>query len=267
MVKRGANIKILMSEPIPDKPSGPPSYRPIAQKIADIVGRPGTTVDYVGLRKGYPHLGTFEISYNTLWMAQRAYEAEKKGYDAFIIGAIADIGYKECRAITKIPVVAPAESASLLACTLGSKFSIILIDWRMKRTMENLVKGYGLKDRLASLRCLPGLTLQKDHEMVEGSPQEQKQLADIISMEMAKAVNDDGAEAVYISDVPTGLILTTQGITQVEGAPVVDPYTAALKMAEMLVDLQRAQGVGVCKRALRPPPMPGWEKQIPFPTD
>ena len=66
--------------------------------------------------------------FNAKGQIERSYEAVKKGYDAFMIGCAWDPGLKECRALVDIPVVAPVESAALVSCTLGNKFSIIVFE-------------------------------------------------------------------------------------------------------------------------------------------
>jgi allantoin racemase len=57
------------------------------------------------------------------------------------------------------------------------------------------------------------------------------------------------------------------GIYEVEGAPVISMYGAALKMAESLVNFQRAFGTVVCKRSIFLGPPAGWEKEIPIQID
>ena len=94
-------------------------------KILDAVGNAGTTVDFVNLRHGYKIMRTYTRTYNSIGVAQRAYEAEKKGYDGFIIGCASDLGMKEARSIVSIPVIGSTEATALLACSLGNKFSVI----------------------------------------------------------------------------------------------------------------------------------------------
>lgn len=264
MAQTKAATRILMSEPVPAGPK-PPPYWDWCKQVAEKSGRPGTTLTCTGLKNGYRSLGTYESAYNGIWMAQRAYEAERKGYDAFITGCTSDMGLKESRALVNIPVIGATEAAAILASMMGNKFSVILIDPGHKAMMENLVRDYGLSDKLASLRCPPGMTAPKDFKMMLTG--EEKAVVEEMKAEMAKAVIEDGAEAMFVSCVPTGSMLKLQGLYEVEGAPVVDELSAAIKLAEIMVDLKRTYGTVVCKRTIYKAPAPGWEQQIPIEVD
>ena len=97
--------------------------------------------------------------------------------------------------------------------------------------------------------------------------EEQPKLFEMITAEMAKAIREDGAEAVFIGIMPGAAWLSLQGIHEIEGAPVVDAFSTAVKMAETMVDLKRAYGTGICRRSIYIPPHPGWEQEIPIEVD
>lgn len=198
---------------------------------------------------------------------QRAYEAEKKGYDAFMIGCAFDPGLKECRALVNIPVVAPVESAALLACTLGNNFSIIALAPGWVQIIVNTIRSYGLKDKLASVRCPPGLTFDDASGMAVAGEEGQAKLVDLVVEEMSKAVEEDGAEALFVSCMIASTVLSMHRVYQVDGVPVIDPFAAEIKMAEVLADFQKACGIGVCKSSIYHPPFPGWEDEIPIKVD
>ena len=105
---------------------------------------------------------------------ERAYEAAEKGYDAFIIGCGWDPALKECRSVVDIPVVAMLESAALLACTLGNKFSVIAFEANWVPLLQNIIRSYGLQDRLASVRCPSGIKFTDAFEMLLGGKMERQ---------------------------------------------------------------------------------------------
>ena len=211
---------------------------------------PGTTVDYVNLRQGYKVVRTYARAYNALQIVQRAYEAEKKGYDGLIIGCASDLGMKEARSMVNIPVVGATEATALLACSLGNKFSVICTDPTACARTESLIKSYGLGERLASIRSPSGLTSHKNFAMMAEGPQQQKKVLEMLKETMVHAINEDGAEVLYVSCVPTSAMLTMHGLFEVDGAPVLNMFTAALKMAESMVALKKAYGTVVCKKLL-----------------
>ena len=265
MPEKTTTRKLMLSEPVFGE--GPRQHWEWLTKILAAVGAPGTTVDYVNLKQGYKVMRTYTRTYNSLGIVQRAYEAEKKGYDGFIIGCASDLGLKEARSMVNIPVVGSTEATALLACSLGNKFSVITTDPTACGRAENLIRSYGLADRLASVRCPEGLTSHKNFAMMAEGPQQQKKVVDLLTATMAKAIMEEGAEVVYVSCLPTSAMLVMHGVYDVAGAPVVNMFTAALKHAESLVALKRAYGTVVCKRGVFLGPHAGWEKEIPIQID
>ena len=161
-----------------------------------------------------------------------------------------------------IPVVGSAEATALLACTLGNKFSVITTDPTACGRTENLIKSYGLGDRIASVRNVQGLTGHKNFAMMAEGQEQQQKLVEMFTETMKKAINDDGAEVVYVSCMPTSAMLTMHGLYEVEGVPVVGMFPAALKLAETLVALKRAYGTVVCKKGIYLGPHEGWENDL-----
>jgi allantoin racemase len=261
MPKDSAKIKFLLCEPVPDSPEVKPHHT-WWQKTVDRVARPGVTLDIIGLKKGYFGITTYEQGYNGVEMAKRAYEAEKKGYDAFIIGCASDMGLKECRAITNIPVVAPTEASCLIAATLGERFSVIDLQGFTRPIIEGAIRNAGLISKLASIRHPEGLNAAKAAQMTFGGKQDQ--LIKLLTSEMARAVKEDGAEVLFISCIVTSALVNMKEIREVEGAPVIDILAATIKMAEVLLDLKKAYEIGVCRKSSYLPPSPGWDKNLPI---
>jgi allantoin racemase len=265
MTEKATEAKLMLSEPVYGE--GPRQHWDWLLKILDAVGNQGTTVDFVNLKHGYKVMRTYTRTYNSIGVVQRAYEAEKRGYDGFIIGCASDLGLKEARSMVNIPVIGSTEATALLACTLGNKFSVITTDPTACARTENLIRSYGLADRLASVTCPPGLTSHKNFAMMAEGPQQQQKVVDMVTAAMMKAIHEDGAESLYVSCVPTSAMLTMHRVYEVEGAPVVNMFTAALKLAENMVALKRAFGTVVCKKSIYLGPHTGWEQEIPIQMD
>jgi allantoin racemase len=257
--------KLMLSEPVFGE--APRQHWDWLLKILDAVGSPGTTVDFVNLKHGYKIMRTYTRTYNSIGVVQRAYEAEKKGYDGFIIGCASDLGMREARSMVSIPVIGSTEATALLACSLGNKFSVITTDPTACARTENLIKSYGLGERLASVRSPSGLTSHKNFAMMAEGPQQQKKVLEMLKETMIQAVNGDGAEVLYVSCVPTSAMLTMHGLCEVDGAPIVNMFTAALKLTESMVALNKAYGTVVCKKSIYLGPHAGWEAEIPIKID
>jgi len=258
---QSAPIRIMFCEPVPEGKEEMPQWAWWRQTV-ETVARPGTTVDIAGLAQGFYDPTTYEQSFNSVQMAQRAYKAEKEGYDAFIIGCASDMAVRECRAIVDIPVIAPTEATAHILATMGRRFSVIDLSAATTPTIEDALAEAGLMNKLASIRVPPGMTVSRAARMAMSG--EAAKLAEIFSLEMARAVIEDRAEALCVSCMITSAAIASQGVRRVEGAPVLDMFAASIKMAELLVDLKRAFGISVCKRSIYNPPKPGWEARIPF---
>ena len=102
-------------------------------------------------------------------------------------------------------------------------------------------------------------------EMMFGK--EQDKFVDLMTQEMTRAIKEDGAEVLIAGCTVAATVLTMQGVYKVDGAPIIDVIAAEIKMAEIMVDLKRAYGIGVCKASIYYPPPAGWEREIPIMVD
>src|SRR5208337_1165648 len=128
-------------------------YPRVLREILDKVRDPDTDIHVAGITeiggtgdqfRYLEYLETGEVLKNV----QRAV---LEGYDAFLIGNIADPGLREAREIANIPVLCLCESALHVACMMGASFSLVTINQKFTpRIVENVVR-YGLKDRLAAV--------------------------------------------------------------------------------------------------------------------
>jgi len=258
-------MKLMLSEPVYGE--GPRQHWPWLAQILKKVGQPTTEVECVNLRHGYKVVRTYARTYNSLQVVQRAYEAEKRGYDGFIIACASDLGMKEARSMVDIPVVGATEATALLACSLGYKFSVVCTDPTACSRTEALIKSYGLGDRLIGVSSPPGLTAHKNFALMAEGEEGQKKVVEALSGEMRRAVLEDRAEAVWVSCIPSSTCVAMHGVYEVEGAPVINMFAASLKLAETLVSLKKTFGTVVCKRSVYLGPPPNWDQEIPIPLE
>ena len=80
-----------------------------------------------------------------------AMQAEREGYDAFLIGNIADPGLREAREIANMPVLGLCESAMHVACMMGANFSFVTINEKFTPRIVENVHRYKLEGRLAAV--------------------------------------------------------------------------------------------------------------------
>ena len=257
------DTKIFICDPVPREI--PPEYFEWKLKTLKKITRPGTSLVYKGLKPGYFSMPTTSYRHiiNAAGVAEQCYIAEKKGFDAFVIGGVCDFT-RECRTIVDIPVISPIESAEHIAAMLGYKFSIIASSSYWIPTLEEQLQRFGLKEKLASIRYPKSLAKEEAWDWF--NEEKQEEYINILTNEMSKAVKEDGAEVLIIGFSVTSTLLTMKGIHEVDGAPIIDIMVAGIKMAEIMVDLQRVYGTKVCRATIYFDP-PSWEKERPIPID
>jgi len=120
--------------------------------IADAAD-PGTTVDMRGVAQSagigvhyklLEHHDMREVIYNAM-------QAEREGYDAFLVGNISDAGLREARECVNIPVLGLCETSLHVACMMGASFGLVTISPKWDARVRENVARYRLEDRCAGL--------------------------------------------------------------------------------------------------------------------
>ena len=199
------------------------------------------------LRRGLDRLGEFAYSYLHYMNDREVFEAvlgaERDGFDAVIVYCFSDPALDEMRQAVDIPVVGLGQSAMTLASLMGSRFGLVAMAPQSIARNEQLARRYGISDRLSMpIRSLP-FSLADQEKMILDSR------AGIEAFRtVAREYIADGAELVIPACGALHLALKfapgvpelPSGVTEVDGVPVVDAVSAAVKTAELLVDFKRA---------------------------
>jgi len=251
-------MRIWVEGPTPYTKKGEFLYDALRKNLK-VIARQGTDTELHWPKSGYSDpTYVWTRSYNAIEGVKSVYEAWKKGYDAFVISCMMDPGLAEARSIVDIPVTAGLESAAMVACLLGNKFSIIGLHAPSEPIYADRVNNYGFSARLASIRCA-GLTSVEAMDLYAYP----EKLINAFSDVALKAIREDGAEAIILGCTAVSSIFTAREVYEIENVPLVNGVVAAVKMAEVMVDLRKAHGMAVCKRSLYAAAA-NWEKEIPI---
>ena len=218
--------------------------------VVKAVARPDTEVEVHHVRhSAYALQASYLEMLNNVWLIDGIIEAEKKGYDAAIIGCGNDPGLPQARQAVDIPVVGPTEAAMLLACTLGHKFGVITVAPEFVPLCERNILSYGLDRRAVfpvRVYDLGDNPFQGLLEMIM-SPE----IVNPQFEELARACVADGAEVVIPACCSLSPATSLLGYKEVPktGVPIVDVTQAAVKLAEIMVDLKRTIGLGKSQRS------------------
>jgi Asp/Glu/hydantoin racemase len=183
----------------------------------------------------YLHLGQ---------IIDNAIEAERNGYDVFVLGGMRDLGYSELKDAVDIPVAFIGEATFHTASLMANKFAVINSDEAAMQPTAELVRKYGFQDR-----ALPGVHLGHSHgDLVASFEREPKRLIGEITAAARQAIKQ-GADILVNEFAATSVFLAEHGIRHVDGVPVLDSQAAVMKVAEMLVDFRK---LGMPKCGMHP---------------
>ncbi len=178
------------------------------------------------------------------------WQAQKDGFDAYAISTLPDPALREIRSMLRIPVVGYGESAMLTSCLLGARFGVMVFIAELTDQIADNAARYGLASRFAGVTdvCF------RFADVLEGFSNPGP-LIDRFR-EAARKRIADGAQVLIPGEAPLCVLLASQGVSSVDGVPVLDSLSCWIKHAEMLVDLKRQSGVERCQRGYfnEPPP-------------
>jgi len=190
-------------------------------------------------------LGTAEVLEN----CQRAVQ---EGYDAFLIGNIADPGLREAREIANIPVLGLCETAIHAAGLMGASFGFVTLNEKFApRLRENAARA-DLSGRLARIG-----RMELDRILTMNAGFTDVAARDALVAQFLDAA--DGPEAPEVVIAGGGVmmaLLQEAGVTRTRaGATVLNGVLSLVKMAEAAVRMDRhLKGAFTSKRLTAAPP-------------
>jgi allantoin racemase len=223
------------------------SYQRHARELLD----PGTVVDFhtlppavydTRLPADHVRFGQLEVFFSW-YFAERAVEAERAGYDAYVIGTSQDPGLAAARSLVSIPVVGYGQVAFEFLRSQGLRFGVMGFVPALEEVLRENLTGYGCADLCVGFRYLPeGRQLVEDGLPAGG-------LATLLDRmrEQAGRLRALGAQVVVPGEgIPNELLCGT-GVRELAGLPFLDANALALATAQMHA---RTRALGVWHRAV-----------------
>jgi allantoin racemase len=242
------------------------NYQEALKSIVEPTADPGTSVEIFDLREGggiadqYRYLEYLDVGE----VLRNGMKAQQNGYDAFLVGNIADPGIRELRELLTIPVLGLCETTLSIACMMASSFALITVNDKFTpRVLEN-VHRYGFTGRMASLEAmsidhLPNLAPGFSDSVEDAAAR------DAILRSFAEAARKGiarGAEVLVPAGGVVMAMLAHAGIHKIDDVPILNGTVALTKMAEVAVKLQRLTGTFTSKRMTYAPPRGEMLKEI-----
>jgi allantoin racemase len=217
---------------------------PLFRRSFGLTKRPDTELVFRFPRRGLSNLDAQPYGFfhslsdcETLYMVM---QAEREGFDGVIIACFDDPTLWSARQAVDIPVVAFGESSLFLAAMMGLKFGLFCPSPFGVPEFEEKVVRYGLKDRCAGVAAgyLPVI-----EEFVDVARQ-------LIARGAEVLIPGCGLIAPCLRFAPGCETDYPEGVTHVDGVPIVDIYGAAVNAAETLVEFKRAGSPWISRACL-----------------
>jgi allantoin racemase len=219
-------------------------YHGFLTTFLDKIKDPGTEIELHGITK----VGGIADQYRYLEYLEagevmtNVQTAMRQGFDAFLIGNIADPGLRECKEIANFPVLGLCEASSHLANMMGANFAFVTINEKFTpRVLEN-VQRYGLQGRCVGARMM---TMDRILNLKDGytDPVVRQKIADDFMEAARHLVDEQGAEVIIPAGGVAMALLAILDLHEVRpGVPILNGITALVKMGEMAVKTMRLSG-------------------------
>jgi Asp/Glu/hydantoin racemase len=171
--------------------------------------------------------------------------AERAGADAFIVASFSEPILPELRSLARIPVVSMSEACFMAASTSAPKIGLVTLNKHIIPFIEKSISLHKWKERVSGVHLIGGdiSETELDTKFDEPAPYLQR-LADA-----ARAAIAAGAQAVIPAEGVLGMMAAKNGLSEVDGVPLIDAIATPVLFAEFMVALKRQTGVGQSRAA------------------
>ena len=215
------------------------------QGLLDLVASPEIRFEVHGLDPPdhlFHPLTEFRCAAQTI---RNALEAERAGYDAFVIGHFQEPGLLEIRGAIDIPVIGLGEANLLAALSMGRRLGLVTIDPVFIDWHERQIRAYGLEQRVAGVRAIH-VDLAGFMSAFADEASYAKVRAEFVAQ--VRPLVAAGAEVILPAGGLPMLLFARECPFVIDGALVLNGIAVAAKAAEMALALHRLTGSVVSRR-------------------
>ena len=223
-----------------DEEASAPYLARLAAYLKEIAA-PGTSVDVRGVSPSDRDFGRLAELRCAIRAIDNGIEAERAGYDAYVLGHFQDPGLYELRSALEIPVVGAGESTLFAAAQLGRRLGLVTLDPVFEVWHYEQAERYGLGGRVTHVK---GLAFQPQDfsAAFAGDGAARARLLDRFA-QCAEPMVAGGADVIVPAGVLPGLLVASERGMRIGHAPVVNCASVALKSAEMWAQLRALDGI------------------------
>ena len=162
------------------------------------------------------------------YLLEAGRQAQREGYDAFVVYCFSDLAVDALRENLSIPVIGPGAVALAAADMLSNRFTVVTtVERNVSRTLRRLKQNPLCREKMAGVRALniPVAELRDDP----------KATIRYLSKLCQRAVEEERADTLVLGCL--GLAEYGDALEQEFGIKVIDPAFLALAWAEMAARL------------------------------
>jgi allantoin racemase len=214
------------------------------------IARDGTEIDIHHVKHSSYILDTLYMEMlNDIWIIDGIIEAERKGYDAAIIGCGNDPALYECRQAVDIPVIGLTEATLLLAHSLANKIGLVTVSEGCAAILEDRIHRYRLESKI--VYPIQIYKLQDPIVDLFRMITEPESINPHFEDQCKKCISN-GAEIIIPACANLSPATTLAHYREVPGTgvPILDITQVGVKAAEMQVDLLRSSGIKKSQKGL-----------------
>jgi allantoin racemase len=210
-------------------PNTSPGMTASIGRAASAAARPGTEIIACCPQDG-PHSieGHLDEAIAAVGVLEEVRKGVAAGYDAHVIACFGDPGLLAARELARGPVIGIAEAAFHVASLICTRFAVVTTLTRTRIIAMHLLRNYGMTEHCTSVRCVDVPVLEL--EALGGDA-----LVERIAQQALGARDKEGAGAIVLGC--GGMADLPARVSERVGLPVVDGVAAAVKLAEVLVEL------------------------------
>jgi allantoin racemase len=176
---------------------------------------------------------------------RNALEAERGGYDAFVIGHFQEPGLLEIRGALDIPVIGLGEASLLAALSMGGRLGLVTIDPAFIDWHERQVRMHCLDRRIVGVRAVQ-MDLPAFMRAFTDEESYRRVRADF--NEQVRPLVTAGAEVIIPAGGLPMLLFARECPFIIDGALVLNGIAVAVKSTEMALSLKSLTGAVVSRR-------------------
>lgn len=213
-------------------PFGTPAYDQLIRDVIEPAMRDDVDLEVRHLATKPENIDYFAAKHLVeVDIMKAALQAERDGFDAFIIGCCYDPGLTQARELVKIPVVAPLEASLAFARPFGHRYAIVTDHHKAVPEIADRVRLYGQEPNCKAVTSVGWF--------IDDMILDVEAVASDAYHASVQVMEQTGAETVIIgcTIVSACYEKAAPGDHRLRSLSVINPNMMAVKEAEMLADL------------------------------